>query len=604
MSAGRSGSSPAPRGRSLPRPERRARLLLAMVLAVLLLFVGRLVQVQAVDADALAEAGLESRLGPTQILPAPRGDIVDASGEVLATSVERRDVVVDPTLVDLYERHEGEGDDRHVVSSGLQGAAADLAPLLGRSVKDVRQALTGDSPEDRYNVVARGIEPVVWRKASELGIPGLTSVKTYARSYPAGSVAGNVLGFTGGDDDSGLAGVELTEDAALTGTDGSQTVERGAGGQEIPMGENHTVEPVPGSTVELTIDRDLQWYAQNRAQQMREQTKAEWISVVALDVHTGEVLALAEAPSVDPNDPGATPAESRGSRAVSDVFEPGSTSKVVTASALVEEGLVDPLDEFEVPYEFEIDGQRFKDSHAHELEKLTFAGIIGESSNTGTVAVGSRLSKQQRYEYMTRFGFGSPTGIGLPGETAGILGTPETWDGRQEYTVLFGQGVSVNTLQAAGVYATIANGGVRIPPRVVRGTVDAEGEEHPAAAATPVRVVSEDTAQKVSRMLEGVVSEGTGTSAQIPGYRVAGKTGTAEAPDANGGYSGYTSSFIGYAPAGDPEVVVAVTVQRPEVGRYGGEVAAPVFKDVMSFALGEREAPPSGEAADLYPQTW
>ncbi|WP_298801501.1 penicillin-binding protein 2 [uncultured Pseudokineococcus sp.] len=588
--------------RPLVRHERRARLILALVLALLVVFAGRLVQVQAVDAEAVAQQALADRMGMEQPLLAQRGRILDASGQVLAASVERRDVIADPQIAaEGYEREDADGE---VVSEGLDGAVADLAGLLGRDPADVRAALTRGGGT-RWSVVARDIPPELWARVKALGVAGITSEPRFSRTYPGGDLAGNVLGYTGGDGDAGLGGVEAVMDDELAGTDGFQRVERGRMGQAIPMGESQRVEPVPGSDVRLTIDRDLQWTAQERATAMREQAGAEWVSVVALEVGTGHVLALAESPTVDPNDFASADPAALGSRAVSDVFEPGSTSKVVTAAAALEEGVVEPLDQFEVPYTWEAaNGQSFRDSHHHDLERLTFAGILGESSNTGTVRVGERLTREQRHDYMRRFGFGERTGIELPGETPGILAAADDWDGRQQYTVLFGQGVSVNALQAAEVYATIANDGVRVPPRLVEGTVDPDGTEHPADRPPGVRVVSPGTAQQVSTMLEGVVAEGTGDNAAIPGYRVAGKTGTAEAPDDRGGYTGYTSSFIGYAPADDPQVVVAVIVQRPTNGFYGGQVAAPVFKDVMSYALTARGDLPSSEPARLYPQTW
>jgi len=585
-------------GRPLVRPERRARLLLALALAVLVVFAGRLVQVQALDARSVAEQSLRDRIGPERPLPAQRGDILDAEGNVLATSVERRTVVADPLIVDQYKRVE----DKEVVAAGLEDAVRDLSSLLGRDEDDVRTALTA---EGRYSVVAKGITPEVWSEVAGLGVPGITSESTWARSYPGGTLAGGVLGYTGGDDGAGLGGVEAVMDEELSGEDGFQRVERGRMGQAIPMGESERVDPVRGGDVRLTLDRDLQFTAQERAESVREQAKAEWVSVVALEVSTGKVLALAESPSVDPEEVGSTDPALLGSRSVSDVFEPGSTSKVVTAAAALEEGVVEPLDRFTVPYRMTTqNGQSFRDSHHHDDEPLTFAGILGESSNTGTIQVGERLTREQRHDYMQRFGFGQQTGIELPGESAGLLSPADQWDGRQQYTVLFGQGVSVNALQAAEVYATIANGGVRIPPRLVEATVDADGTEHEAQRPAGTRVVSEETAQQVSTMLEGVVAEGTGDAAAVPGYRVAGKTGTAEAPSPTGGYSGYTSSFIGYAPADDPEVVVSVVVQRPTNGFYGGQVAGPLFQDVMAFALAQRGVVPSGEPARLYPQTW
>lgn len=567
---------------------------MVVVLFVMSLFVGRLVQLQGLDASALAEDALGNRLVKTR-LPALRGDITDAGGVVLAHTVERRDITVDQRLVPDYSVESGGG----LRTVGVDGAAADLAPLLDISEADLREALRG---QEKFAYVAKNVTPEVWRQVAALGIPGILSERTSERIYPAGPVAGNLLGFISADGRP-LAGLEMTRDGVLAGTDGTRRYERGGDGQMIPTGKRADVAPIPGGDVRLTLDRDLQWYAEQAITAQVGKSGAEWGQALVIEVETGRILALAESPTVDPNDPGAAAPEDRGSRALSEVIEPGSTAKVVTAAAALEEGLVTPQDRFEVPYLYTTEnGQTFKDSHAHGIEHLTFAGILGKSSNTGTVMVGSQMSRETRHEYLSRFGFGQPTGLGFPGETNGILAAPEDWDGRQQFTVLFGQGVAVNALQSAQVFATIANDGVRMTPRLVEGTRSADGAWTPQPTGEPTRVVSPETAQQVRTMLEGAVSEqGTGENAQIPGYRVAGKTGTAEAPSPRGGYSGYTGSFIGMAPAEDPKLVVAVIVQRPQNGYYGGTVAAPVFQDVMSYALQARKIPPSGQPASLYP---
>lgn len=587
----------ARRGPRVASPDARLRVALLVVLFVMSLFVGRLVQLQGLDASALASEALGNRLREVTV-PAVRGDITDASGVVLAGTVERRDVVVDQQVVGEYKKKVA-GSVRVV---GVDGAAEDLAPLLGTSVDEVAEKLTGDR---RYVVVKKKVTPQVWRQVAELGIPGIVGERSFDRVYPAGNVAGSLIGFLG-DDGTPLAGLEMTRDDVLSGTDGMQRYEIGRGGQRIWTDEASQVDPVPGGDVRLTLDRDLQWYAQQVIADQVTATGAQWGSVVAIEVETGNILAFAEAPSVDPNDPGASPAEDRGTRALSDVIEPGSTAKVITAAAAIEEGLVRPEDRFQVPYTYTTDnGQTFRDSSPHGLEKLTFAGILGKSSNTGTVMVGERLDRQTRYDYLTRFGMGQPTGLGFPGETKGILHPPETWDGRTQYAVLFGQGFSLNMLQSAQVFATIANDGVRVTPRLVAGTTDADGTYQPAPEPETVRVVSPETAATVRSMLEGAVGEGgTGGNAAVPGYRIAGKTGTAQAPSPTGGYSGYTSSFIGMAPADDPKIVVAVTLQRPVNGHYGGVVAAPVFSDVMAFALQQRRVPPTGAQPALVPLEW
>lgn len=597
-----SRATPAPRrtgrrrGPRVGHPDRRLRIALLVVLFVMSMFVGRLVQVQGLDASALAAEALGNRLLEVRV-PAVRGDITDASGVVLAGTVERVDVTVDQRVVGEYRKNV-RGSVRQV---GVNGAARDLAPLLGMTVAEVRQAITGDRP---FAYVQKKVTPQVWRRIEELEIPGILAETSAERIYPAGPLAGNLLGFLGGDG-AALAGLEMTRDDVLSGTDGMRRYEQARRGERIPTDEASEVEPVPGGDVRLTLDRDLQWYAQEAIGKQVATTGAEWGAVVALEVGTGRILALAEAPSVDPNDPAAVPAEDRGTRALRDVIEPGSTAKVITAAAALEEGVVSPTDRFQVPYTYTTEnGQTFRDSSPHGLQQLTFAGILGKSSNTGTVMVGQQLSRKTRYEYLRAFGMGEPTGLGFPGETSGILHPYEEWDGRTEYAVLFGQGFSVNMLHSAQVFATIANDGVLVAPRLVEGTVGPDGAYEPEPPPETTRVVSAETAAAVRSMLEGAVAEGgTGGNAAVPGYRVAGKTGTAQAP-LDGGYSGYTASFIGMAPAEDPQIVVAVTLQRPVNGNYGGTVAAPVFSDVMTYGLQLKRVPPSGEEPDLVPLTW
>lgn len=580
------------RGLRTPPPDRRARGLVLVIMVLVSLFAARLVQMQGLDATALAEEALGNRLVKAPLL-AHRGEITDREGVPLAASVERRNITVDQTLVPLYQGQAGG-------PGGLVGAAADIAAITGQTPEQVRTALDGDR---RFAYVVKGVTPQVWRGVQALRVTGVLSEKTSARSYPAGAVAGNLIGFTGAEG-KGLAGLEMSMESDLAGKDGYRHYERGGDGQMIPTGAMAEVPAADGRDVRLTIDRDLQWYFQQAIAAQVAASGAEWGNVFAFEVETGNILALAESPTVDPNHPGEAAAEDRGSRALSDVIEPGSTAKVITAAAALEEGIVTPESRFVVPDRYTTsNGQKFRDSHPHPRQKLTFAGILGESSNTGTVMVGQQLTPEKRYEYLKKFGLGQPSGLDFPGQTNGILAPADRWDGRQQFTVLFGQGVSVNALQSAQVFATIANDGKRMTPRLVDAVADENGTMVPTAPSEGTQVVSPETAQQVRSMLEGAVSEGTGGNAKIPGYRIAGKTGTAQAPK-NGGYSGYTGSFIGMAPAEDPKIVIGVTLQRPVNGYYGGTVAAPVFRDVMSFALQDLAIPPSGQKASLYPLTY
>nr|WP_240949525.1 penicillin-binding protein 2 [Cellulosimicrobium aquatile] len=390
----------------------------------------------------------------------------------------------------------------------------------------------------------------------------------------------------------------------MAGTPGSRRCEAGLGGQLIPTGRCDVVEAVPGLNVRLTTVRDVQWKAQDAIDRAVSETGAEYAIAVVQDVRTGEVLALADSGTVNPNDR-STDAVARPSRAVANVFDPGSTGKVITMAAAIEGGHADAGSRFEVPDRYTTpNGQTFKDSHDHPVERLTLAGILAESSNTGTVQVGEKIPKQVRYDYLRKFGFGQKSGLGLPGESAGILHPADSWDGRTEYAVLFGQSVSVNAIQATSVFSTIANGGVRATPSIVAGTTDERGELVPAERPAPERVVSQETADTVLHMMESVVEEGTGSSASVPGYRVAGKTGTAEAAGDDGRLSGIMASFIGVAPADDPRFTVSVFLKNPHSSIFGGVVAAPVFSEIMGFTLEHEGVQPSTEPYVPLPTTW
>lgn len=317
-----------------------------------------------------------------------------------------------------------------------------------------------------------------------------------------------------------------------------------------------------------------------------------------MDPRNGQILAMATAPTFDP----ATYYKARpadlGDRVVQEGFEPGSTSKVITAAAAMEAGNVTPSTPFTVPDHVRRFDRTFNDSESHAPEHLTFGGVLARSSNVGTILASERITSTELYQYMRAFGYGEKTGVGLPGESPGILKPVNQWWGTDRYSIAFGQSVSVNALQTASVYATIANGGVRVTPNLIAGTTDEKGAFTPSARPPSRRVIKQSTAGELTRMLEGVTTkDGTAPLAQIPGYRVAGKTGTAQKVNPRCGCytgGGYTSTFVGFAPADSPQLVVEVVLQKPQKGYYGGQVAAPVFKNVMSFALQSRRIPPTG----------
>jgi cell division protein FtsI (penicillin-binding protein 3) len=292
-----------------------------------------------------------------------------------------------------------------------------------------------------------------------------------------------------------------------------------------------------------------------------------------------------------------------GNPALAEAYEPGSVNKVITFSAALQEGLVRPDTPVTVPPTYTVAGHVFHDAEVHGTEHLTLAGVLAQSSNIGTILTGERVPSAALYDMMHRFGLGTRTGVGLS-ESAGLLVPYQKWTDSQRYTVMFGQGMSLTALQAASVFATIANDGVRLQPQLVAGERDQNGVLHPENTPTGVRVISSDTARQLRLMMENVVGDnGTAAKAVVPGYRVAGKTGTAQAA-VNGVYDGYTASFIGMAPADDPALVIAVILQRPTKGHFGGEVAAPVFQQLMTYALAERKIPPTGTKAPEIPLQW
>jgi cell division protein FtsI (penicillin-binding protein 3) len=567
-------------------PRRRMRTMTVAVLFVFSIFGAQLLRLQGFDASAVSKDAQTNRTTTVPLL-AMRGSILDRNGTILASSIERRTVTVDQTAVPEYVKSVN-GVRTKV---GVAGAAQDLSPLLGIPVDQLTTDLTGTA---KYRVLARNITPLNWRKISELGVNGVYSEATSDRNYPTSTAAASLVGFLRSDGTAG-GGLEVLEDQTLKGKAGKTIFEHSQDGRAIPNARQETIPPIEGKDVKLTLDSDLQWFAQNAVAQKVNETKALSGTVVVTNVKTGELLAVASYPTFDPNQPGQA-SENWTNKAFNDVYEPGSTGKVITAAAAIEEGAVTPSTVVEVPNRIHRSGTEFKDSHDHPTEYLTFAGVLAQSSNIGTILAGEKVKASTMYSYFKKFGLGATSGMGFPGEGPGLLTNVKDWNGSQRYTVLFGQGLSVNALQAAGVFQTIANDGVRIPPRIVAGTSDGHGGFTPAPKAKGIRVVSAQTAKKVRDMLEGVVGkEGTAPEAKIPGYRVAGKTGTADRYDAKvGGYSGKTASFIGFAPADDPEIVVAVTLQRPIKGYFGGAVAGPVFRDVMTYALQELQVPPTG----------
>lgn len=562
---------------------------------VLTVFAAQLVRIQGIDSSQVAQQALAQRTA-TVALPAMRGKVLSSDGVVLAASRERVAVIADPQAVCTYGDGGASTCREGTRAAAYDKAASTLAPVIGME----RAALVRlfERP-GRYVVLDKKVTPLTWRKIAALKIPGIyrdtrADVAVPERIYPQGPTAASLVGYLTNAGEPG-GGVEYMLDQTLKGKVGTAVYEQDPSGAIIPGGRQRIEPAVDGRDVTLTVNSNLQWYAQNALAQKITETKALSGTVVVMNARTGELLTVASYPTFDPNDVG----NARGSLsnlAFTDVFEPGSTAKIMTVAAALSEKKVTPSTPVVIPNRLHRFDTWFKDSHDHPTEYRTVAGTLAESSNLGTVLIGETMEPKTLERYYRSFGVGSTSGMGFPGESAGLFAPSEKWSGTQRATVMYGQGVSTTAIQAASVFQAIANDGVRMPPRLVKSTVGADGEQVPAQPAKGVRVVSPQVASEVSRMLEGVVSkEGTAPQAQIPGYRVAGKTGTADRYDARvGTYSGKTASFIGYAPADDPQVVVAVILQRPVKGYYGGAVAGPVFHDVMTYALQELKVPPTG----------
>ena len=569
---------------TLVDPRRRGMFLLIVTGIALTLFAGRLVELQAVNGKALAAEAVDQRLR-TQAIPAPRGAILDSVGQPLALTVEARNLVADQTKI-----------------TNPVEVADTLGPVLGADPQLLAERLTGTK---RFMYVAKGITPQLWSQIADLRLPGITSEAYAQRVYPAGDVAANVVGFTG-DSGVGLGGVEYAFQDSLAGTAGERSYERGPGGHVIPTGANATTDAQPGATVKLTLDRDIQFFAQRALAAPVKSSRADSGTIVVMDPRTGDILALGMVPTFDPNHPSTAKQSALGNRALNNVFEPGSTSKLMTMAAVINEGAATPYSAFKVKDSIKRGDKVFHDHDPHPLQHLTLAGIMAESSNVGTIQAAERIGGRRLYTYLKKFGIGEETGLNFPAESPGFVPPYSTWSPTSFPTISFGQGLSVNAVQSASVYATIANDGVRVQPRLVDQIINPDGSVVTPPVAPSTQVVTPETAEQVRAMLESVVgSGGTGTMAAIPGYRVGGKTGTAqEYREDCHCYKGVVASFIGMAPLDNPQLVVAVSIHNPRVGHYGGELGGPVFKRVMTYALQARKIPPTGTSSSKLALTY
>lgn len=559
--------------------------MLAAYLVLTVLIGARLVSVQVLDAAAYRS--LADRQTQRQIeLPATRGKLYDREGQPMAMSLAAATVYANPEVL-----RENDVDTAEV--------AGELAPLLDRPVGTVVDALSSDAP---FVYLGRQLPRQVGEHVEAMRLPGVGVLSEPKRAYPAGGLAAQLIGFAGVDN-VGLSGLEAQYDDVLGGRPGALRMEQAPGGLAISAAPREVQPVVAGSDLVLTIDRQIQHTAERLLAEAVDGVDAKGGAAVVLDAATGEVLAMASVPGFSPESIGDADPYQRSNRAVTSTYEPGSVSKVVTAAAALEEGVVGLDEVFTVPDHHQVGAKRFRDARPHQPWSITFPEIIARSSNVGTIQVAERLGPERLYEYLRAFGYAQETGLGFPGEARGMLPSPESWWNTSLPTIAIGQGVSATLVQIAGVLETIASGGERVEPTLVRGTVGADGRLRRGEPPERRRVVSPETAAAIRGMLVDAVAgeHATGARAAVAGYEVAGKTGTAQKPSET--FRGYepgkfVASFAGFAPAEDPDVVVAVMIDEPQGPVHGGEVAAPVFSELTEFVLAHRRVAP----ADPRPQ--
>ena len=551
------------------KANRRLRLLVAVFAVVFVAAFARVAWLQAVKAQTLDRLASSQQRDELDVA-ARRGTIFDRNGVQLAFGERATTVYANPKqVVDPREA-------AIAVGEALDLDAGKLYPLLADRSRG-------------FVYLARKADPEQAEALQAQEIPGIGFQPEERRVYPQRALASEIVGYAG-TENRGLSGLELELDEQLAGSDGSRTIVRDPFGRTIDVVESEEVED--GSDVFLTIDNTIQGQAERVLRRAASRWAAKSASAIVLDARTGGILALAVEPDFDANDYPTVARwdeETLRNRAVTDTYEPGSTFKVVTVGGVLESNLVSPTTKFRLPYKIPVADRVIHDALPRGTQTMTVSQILSRSSNVGVVTLAQQLQRDGLNEWIHRFGFGRLTGVDYPGESAGIVLKPEEWSGSTIGNVPIGQGIAVTPVQMAAAYGAIANGGVWLQPHLV-DRVEGKGRVEPKER----RVLSEATAEQLTGMLRGVVEEGSGTTAQIPGYRVAGKTGTAAKPEPTGGYSEtrYVASFVGFAPAKHPELVVLVTVDEPRGAIWGGVVAAPPFAEIMEFALQYLEVPP------------
>ncbi len=565
-----------------------------LVVGLFTVFGARLFQIQGVDASAYAAMAVRAGTASTTV-PAPRGAILDRNGEELASSVDALTLTADPSMT----------------AANAPQIARLLREHLGTDTNyfDLIDKLR--KPESRFVYLERDVPAWTAKKAlaavAEAGMTGVFSEKQTLRTYPGGSLAANLIGYTNGAGE-GVAGIEGQYDKVLTGTDGSKTYEVSQSGERIPMGDSTVTEMVPGRDVVTTIDRDLQYYADKRLAEGVRSSSSDWGLALTMDVKTCQIVQMSQAPTFDPDTRTGMQDSNTVSRAVQNVYEPGSVMKTITMAALADQGKIAADTPIVVPSKMVIDKFPIGDYWEHGTLHLTAAGVIAKSSNLGTIVAANQMSDATMYKYFNKFGFGEKTNVGLPGESAGLLKPGAEWTKANHATISFGQGISVTGMQMIRAVGAIANGGTMCQPSVVSDVKSDGGSKEGVDNGGATQVVSKEASRVVTRMMEAVTApDGTAPAASIEGYRVAGKTGTAWRVDPNTGRyirGQNTVSFMGFAPADNPRFLTYIVLDKPYSNAGGGSTAAPVFHDIMSMALERFGVAPTGAKPPKVEQTW
>lgn len=584
--------------------RRRLALTIFGVFAVMALFVVRLVDIQLVQAEELTKQA-SVRQNASVVTYGTRGSIVDTNGVVLADSVDRFDITASPKIallyIDGFTRKNADGTTTKV---SLTDAISQIANITGSDPQALYAALTKDATSDYVNLV-KAVKLTVFNKVKALNIPWLSSEPHPTRTYPNGAVAGNLVGFVGTDGPQ--AGTELKQDSCLAGTNGTSTFEKSADNVRLPGSTVVTKPATDGGTVTLTIDSNLQWFAQQAVANQAQAVGAAWGTAMVVRVGDGHIMADADYPSVDPNDRNSVDRYSLGARSFTTPYEPGSIMKPATVSGLVDAGIVTAATPVDVPGRFTDGlpaGSYIKDAFAHGDMHMTVAGVIMNSSNIGIAELTKLQSEKDRYANLIKFGLGSKSSVGFLGEAAGTVKTPQQVDSITTVTQQFGQGMTATSAQVASLYQTIGNDGKKVPLTLVQSCTASDGTvTYPTTGAT-TQVVKASTAQSVREMMETVTTQGSLRNLiNIPGHRIAAKSGTAQVADGNGYGKDYIVSVAGLIPADKPQYAVIVTLAKPATIKTSA-AAAPAYATIMKQVIKTFRIQPSTTAAPFVPVAW